>query len=262
MNFFQVFGKPRQKKQTEDVEQSKNKKEEEEEAVNSNAEFSTVVDFVNELPKITPEDADSGVSSTGHKQQPSLWQLRQDNEKREQDPGDEDKTAANGVGAKDDAQVTPSSTCTTTLQSNCPSFPGHVFVLLADITKLACDAWVGASGGVIDPIHVHDFPFLPSQAKKMKRSLDGKKTRITSYHDWPDNLPRAYVARIDGEGRGDAQFYINTLENYIRVALEDLQDKPPLLRRKTHLIAMPLLGSGHGGGRSRTGELVRGLMVS
>ena len=96
---------------------------------------------------------------------------------------------------------------------------------------------------------------------RQKKRIGDAPSRILGFANWPDNLPRAYVAVLEGTGRGGSAFYTEVLQEYIEVALQDLQGVKPLYKRKTHLIVMPLLGSGHGGGRSRTGELVRALMV-
>ena len=100
-----------------------------------------------------------------------------------------------------------------------PGPPGHLFILLADITRLACDAWIGVAGGTLDPERCVPLPhgratpegglgtatgsgvrarFARShwlRRASRQRHADMWRLEPSDGGAWPSGEPRLYVLR-------------------------------------------------------------------
>ena len=140
--------------------------------------------------------------------------------------------------------------------------PPHVFVVQGDLTALACDAWLvpGGRGG----------PGLV-----WKKALEGKR-RIRAPHEWghegvlrsrlyaevlPDE-PVPFLTNITGTNRAGPEWYVQGAVDFVSVAVDHLRAKrpAPLHGRARHLLALPLVGTGGGGGARYSGEVMRLLL--
>jgi hypothetical protein len=110
------------------------------------------------------------------------------------------------------------------------------------------------AGGILDPA-------CTGGGRRVARVLRDGESLIYSFEGWPENLPRPYTAILQGDMRGDTEKTAELCALFVDAAAADLQDKKPLFNRSTHLIALPLLGSGNGGVRHVIGRLVRSLLV-
>lgn len=140
--------------------------------------------------------------------------------------------------------------------------PGHVFVLHADLLRLECDAWI-----------------LPADSQSYVEGYwrlgpDGDLAGWT----WPADgwaaharavplegdrrAPRPYLTHVGGGRRRAPQWFAEGAAEFVRVAADDLARRggPPRSRRQRPLLAMPIVGTGYGGGAERAGAIVEALL--
>ena len=160
---------------------------------------------------------------------------------------------------------------------------GHVFVVRGDLTRLACDGWLLPSderlslvpswlGGTGSPTAVQRellksfAPMLggylgnPAHVKMSERfSPDGE--RVAEILDWPDALPRPWPTNTGSHRGTDPAWYMQSVDEFLdRVGPEVLR-RPPRNGRQKPLLALPAVGTGHGGARASTAEILRLLLA-
>lgn len=135
----------------------------------------------------------------------------------------------------------------------------HVFVTGADLTRLACDAWI-----VPTDRHLTVSDGWQAAADKPGPPPDGFRT----------GSPRAFVqAPVVGDGRlrvwtnlgadfGEPlQWFVDGATEAVKLAARHLAAHPPQGAEQVFpRVAVPLVGAGGGGGRFATGEIVRRLL--
>lgn len=147
---------------------------------------------------------------------------------------------------------------------------GHVFILHADLTRLACDAWLmpcGISGRPkLHWLSEHEqksertWPALPPQwGYDGQRCLKLHPTR--SYDERGIPLPIPWLVNVGGGPDSGIQWFIDGVRQFVEAASND-EDvmRHPLHNRSKPLIALPIVGTGYGGMRHRAGEMVRWLL--
>ena len=147
---------------------------------------------------------------------------------------------------------------------------GHVFVTMSDLTEVACDAWLLPTDGVGHVMGAW-------RAKVPDRVRFDDRWRLQCL---PDPWRPAAVAEVDGWYRqrraGGASERHNQawaanigsrgadidryLEGTRRFVTEAARATAPAFGRDRPLLALPLVGTGAGGGRLRAGEIARDLL--
>ena len=155
---------------------------------------------------------------------------------------------------------------------------GHVFVVHGDLTAFACDAWLlptDASLYVTDPWwtqtlaphlraafcrgHSHHGPIRPD-------AIGPERCRplIPSGLAEPSTpLPCPWLT-VMGAGRATLDWYLDGVRRFIAAALADLTGptaRPFLPRRVRRLLAVPLVGTGHGGAHRSAGAMAEALVA-
>lgn len=143
---------------------------------------------------------------------------------------------------------------------------GHVFVLYGDLMQLACDAWC-VPGGKMPGITWR--PALPPRTHWEKPPAgwgrpEAPRSMLLVREPPPE--PLAFLTDIVAQEGGDPDpdWYVEGARQFVRLAARTLAEegRAPLHGRAKRLIALPLVGTGGGGGAHLSGEVVRLLLPS
>ena len=142
-------------------------------------------------------------------------------------------------------------------------YPGHVFVVKADVTALECDAWLCPTD---DAFHV-----TAGFGRPVGKSSGGF---IASHHWMPDELAKVYaqpenrplivfgrVGRSPAKNPGEVSEFIDAvlpvIDALVALAIQHCEDPESRPLR----IALPVIGTGEGGLRGAKGDVVRPLLA-
>jgi len=151
---------------------------------------------------------------------------------------------------------------------------GHVFIMRGSLTELACDAWLLPCDSEKritskrwiendDRLSVGDpdsSGYFPLHISRPNTSWEEGSRTIPATEDSP-TLPTPWLTDTAIHGSESIQGRVADLgprlKAFLTSATEHYQGKPPLYRRARHLFAIPLIGSGEGGGAQFKGQLCR-----
>jgi hypothetical protein len=139
---------------------------------------------------------------------------------------------------------------------------GHVFVARADLKRIACDAWLVSGGHGPGKTWRPALPprdlWLPLPDRWAED--DGPRTMLLADVDDAEALP--FLTDITGNNRRGPAWFVDGARAFVRAASSELRarKRAPLNARKKHLLTLPLLGTGGGGGGHLSGEVVRLLL--
>ena len=134
---------------------------------------------------------------------------------------------------------------------------GHLFVVQGDIKQLACDAWLLPTDKYFSVSEwFADAVNLPYPSKLEGRHWQGK--HLQSFVDWIEGQPWIWLGNVGRTGK-PAEWYAARAAEFVETLAKEFEsrDAAHLQRR---LLAVNVLGSGHGGHRAETGELQRELI--
>jgi SIR2-like domain len=137
---------------------------------------------------------------------------------------------------------------------------GHVFVLRGDLTQLACDAWLLPTDFArwVEPYWLESLS--PECLNCIKHAVS---------QEWPDSARTMPVSGVDGpqpwlvmmgHNTGTVDWFFDGVDEFVERVAVSFKGTPPRNGRSRHLAALPLVGTGKGGGASRKGEVARGLL--
>ena len=139
--------------------------------------------------------------------------------------------------------------------------PGHVFVIRGDLTALACDAWLVPTDAAL----VIEEPW---------RSAVGDLP-VTLPHGWSDDgqrvipperrgpaAPMPWLVNVGGTSVTSPEWHIQGVRDWIFAASRALQGTTRLYGRARHLLALPVVGTGHGGAVDAKGEITQLLVAA
>lgn len=134
--------------------------------------------------------------------------------------------------------------------------PAHVFVCQGDLMHLACDAWLVPGGA--GPGGTWRAALPPRQSWRKLAEAE----RATLLAEVGDDEPLPVLTDVTGSNRHGPDWYVEGAREFVRVAVSELRrrSRAPKHRRARHLLALPLLGTGGGGGGYLSGEVVRLLL--
>lgn len=150
----------------------------------------------------------------------------------------------------------------------------HVFVVHADLTTLACDAWLVPGG--VGPGRAWRTGLPPKtswrsmEARLEDRGLDtaqgnglsGSERRAVVLADVGVDEPIPILTDISGTNRTEPAWYVEGARAFMREAVRVLRDlkRVPKHGRARYLLALPLLGTKGGGGAAWSGEITQLLL--
>ena len=133
--------------------------------------------------------------------------------------------------------------------------PGHVFVVRGDLTKLACDGWLLPTDSVFDvtaswsAARATDLTPQPWRVGERVRRVPGVAA----------GRPQPYYTNIH-RGPNRLEGFVESARDFVRFAREGLANEAPLHGRERRLLAMPVVGTGYGGGHRDAGTLMTMLL--
>lgn len=138
---------------------------------------------------------------------------------------------------------------------------GHVFLVRADLRRVACDAWLMPCGAEGRPRDVWLLPGFDLRWPEPPADWRGEKRRVLPLEDWPADRPRPWLVNADGGADVPVAWYAEGVRQFLTEARRWLrEDRPHWFARARPLLALPLVGSGQGGGRDRAGQLVAAFL--
>jgi hypothetical protein len=136
---------------------------------------------------------------------------------------------------------------------------GHVFIARADIRKLDCDAWCLPCSITARPTGAW---FLKDHAgpREGERFPDGGH-RTQPLPGVAADQPQPWLTRVGSRSR-PVGWYVAGAVEFLETAATAIAaaNRPPRSNRARSLLALPIVGTGHGGAGRRAGEVVRELL--
>ncbi len=139
----------------------------------------------------------------------------------------------------------------------------HVFVLRGDLMQLTCDAWL-VPGSERSPGESWRTALPPQEAwlELPAGWSDEGRPRARLLAEVSPTEPLPFLTDVIGTKRDGPPWYVEGARHFVQLAARVLRDKKraPLFGRHKHLLALPLAGTGGGGGARLSGEVVRLLL--
>ena len=147
--------------------------------------------------------------------------------------------------------------------------PGHVFVALADLTRLACDDVLVPTDRRLE-VAESWLPLLPEHVA-IGEGKSGKALGVEPTDEWRaggrvlrvshENRdgPRIWLAETAGDRGDDLDWTLGGVEAYFDAVLQTTEDRRANDRAR-RLVALPLVGTGGGAAITRRGDLITKLL--
>jgi hypothetical protein len=139
--------------------------------------------------------------------------------------------------------------------------PAHVFVLRGDLTQLACDAWLVP--GDFTPGDSWMTALEAHEPSHPPRWGEAGGPRVLP---WPakrrgERTPDAFLTFLAGNNRDGPEWYVDGARAFVRAAAPHVHARgAPFHGRTKHLLGVPLVGTGFGGGQGMSGDVARMLL--
>lgn len=139
---------------------------------------------------------------------------------------------------------------------------GHLFIVRGDLTRIACDAWLMPTGF---ELIVEDYwlTFEPhgfrDALEELRRSLPDEwasgEQRVLPVPFWPAERSRPWLVNIIYR---EKERLIAAVQAFVERVLA--QGDPPKNHRERHLLALPVISTGFGGGALIKGQVINVLV--
>ena len=145
----------------------------------------------------------------------------------------------------------------------------HVFIAHADLTSLACDAWLVPGGLGPGSVWRQGLPPKSAWRSLEDRSNDGGaghddtgERRAVVLADVGVDEPIPILTDISGTNRSSPEWYAEGARAFLRAAVRVLREsgRKPQRHRSRYLLALPLAGTKGGGGAAWSGEITSLLL--
>lgn len=138
----------------------------------------------------------------------------------------------------------------------------HVFVTRADITHMACDAWLCPTDKTLD-VRQRWRESVPGLDHAI-RAFDDEQFRAGTRHasalkEWPESEPLPVFTAVPYFGFDEAADLAEIIYDGIAEAARAIgpaSRRPSVTNRPLPLIALPLIGSAGGGGADKLGDII------
>jgi SIR2-like protein len=169
--------------------------------------------------------------------------------------------------------------------------PGHLFIAQGDLTRLACDAWLLPTGRTLQ-IRSHWLRAAPASLLRRVTASDDPEINVPSTHrtwyfegrlntpagweerenrtfdmtewttdrGWNRPWPTHIVVRGSWSREQQAEETVEGARQFVVEAARSLSGANPAYGRHRHLLALPVVGTGHGGGWASAGAILRRLV--
>ncbi len=138
---------------------------------------------------------------------------------------------------------------------------GTIFVIRGDIRRLACDAWLMPCGSSGRPEPKWLLPDEPAPRwPKPPADWDADGKRVLELRDWPAGRPRPWLVNVEGSADTPPPWYVEGVRQFLDRAGPAVARARFLPDRACPLLALPLVGTGGGGGRDRSGQILGALL--
>lgn len=141
---------------------------------------------------------------------------------------------------------------------------GHVFIIHGDLRRLACDAWLMPCDAQAQPLpQWYEEPEpLPAGFRwpEPPGSWGDEGLRVMPVASWPEHRPRPWLVNV-GLGPGTPmEWFVDGARQFLDAVGPTLDGRPSRGGRVKPLVALPLVGTGQGGGWRNAGQIVCKLL--
>ncbi|SIG94460.1 Uncharacterised protein [Mycobacteroides abscessus subsp. abscessus] len=141
----------------------------------------------------------------------------------------------------------------------------HVFVTRGDLTHVACDAWM-----VPTDMTLNVLPHWTDGNEALQNAvaefgdhlfLDGE-VHASAPASWASASPLPVFTAVPFFGFTDTAEFVEIIDDFARVSVNALAGAENTSKRPLPLLAMPIIGSGGGGGADVIGDLLRVVLYA
>jgi hypothetical protein len=138
---------------------------------------------------------------------------------------------------------------------------GHVFVVHGDLRALACDAWLLPTDGALHITRgwLENWPRPLALPERIGPPLGWKGGSLMRWEGWPAERSPPWLVAL-GSLRRAASWPVTCARSWLEAVAAHLAGKPARNGRSKPLVALPAVGTGHGGQRHETGTVLRELL--
>ncbi len=136
---------------------------------------------------------------------------------------------------------------------------GHVFIIRGDLRRIACDAFLIPTSRKARPGYEWFLEGYTGTREGTPFVNDGPRAQPLLPH--APGQPRPWLGWI-GRGAMPVSWFTDGAVAFLEAAARAIADEgnPPLFGRARSLLALPVVGTGKGGGAERAGEIVQELL--
>ena len=138
---------------------------------------------------------------------------------------------------------------------------GHLFIVRGDIRRLACDAWLlpcDARGRPHEKWLLPETPLPP--APNLPASWNRGESRALPVGWSPGPGAGPWLVNVEGSDDTPPEWYVEGVRQFLEAVRPSVDDRPRWFPRERPLVALPLVGTGEGGGRDRAGQILALLL--
>lgn len=139
----------------------------------------------------------------------------------------------------------------------------HVFVTRGDLTHMACDAWMVPTDRTLSvrSYWTKDNPALLEAIKKFSDdAFFAGETHAAAVETWDEAGPIPVLTAVPYFGFDDASDFADIIDCFAETAAAAVSESGRAGARPFPLLAMPVIGSGGGGGAEVLGDLIRSVL--
>lgn len=141
----------------------------------------------------------------------------------------------------------------------------HVFVTRGDLTHVACDAWMVPTDRSLS-VRSSWTKDNPALCEAIKNFCDGAfragETHASAVEAWDESGPIPVFTAVPFFGFNDASEFADIIDSFAETAARAVSESGRAGSRPFPLLAMPVIGSGGGGGSEVLGDLIRVVLES